>query len=404
MDFPGQMTKEQIVAQFDAASIALRQAVRGDESPFEALRRIRADRYGHAVRSPFRYASDSDSATPVQRIEDSLVVKVAKARLASHGRQADRIDADALAFARELEHLSAVLHTISYPGLTSFDFIPLAPDQPQTGQTSYAWPELDGTIVTPERTYSKTPPMPTITKSKNSSSVTPYTAAYGWDEGEMESALLGNVPLPTLTAWFAKYSIDKTINNDNLFGDSTRNIPGFFTASGIVSNEVVVGAAIGNAGKWSTKTSAEILFDVQTAYTDYVNAVKGGALVAPMNQTALLPEILLIPVKQYAQIKVKPYSDINPTTVLSVIEQNYGLKVIAVPEMAAAFVDNGGVGGNDAFAIGRIDPMIAGRLVAKPFAEKPAQFRDFTVRINCSTEAGGCVTFKPIGLRLYTKI
>lgn len=376
---------------FDDLSQKLRAETREDESPFAALRRIRGDRYGHLIQSPFRY--DGNDAR-VDKLEDSQLVSRSKARLLTNGRSKN-LDADALAFARELEHLSAVLHAIQFPGLTSLTNLPTAPDQPQPGQTSYAWGEMDGAIVVPAATLDTTPPVPSIARGKTSTAVRPYSVAYGWNDMEMEQALLASVPLPTAKAWFARYSIDLAINNDNYFGDSTRNIPGYFTATGIVSADV---AAVGGKTKWVDKTPASVLADIRLAYTDFLTAIRGGILVAPMNGVDLLPKILFLPVAQYGDLKTRQYSDLNPLTLMSIIENQFGLKCVMVPEMAAAF------GGFDAMAIAAIDPMIAGRIVAKPFTEKPPQYKDFSVNIPCWTEAGGVVTFKPIGVRIYKKI
>ena len=394
--FQGQMMDRRefdqaVGAMFDDLSQKLRAETRQDESPFAALRRIRGDRYGHLVQSPFRYDSNDSR---VEKLEDSQLVARAKARLVTSNRTKNA-DVDALAFARELEHLSAVLHAIQFPGLTSLQNLPAAPDQPQPGQTSYAWGELDGAIVVPSATLDTTPPAPSISRGKTSTAVRPYAVSYGWNDMEMEQALLASVPLPTAKAWFARYSIDLAINNDNYFGDATRNIPGYFTASGVVSGDV---ATVGGKTKWVDKTAASVLADIRLAYTDFLSAIRGGVLTAPMNGVDLLPKTLFLPVAQYGDLKTRQYSDMNPLTLMTIVENQYGLKCVMVPEMAAAFA------GDDALAIAAIDPMIAGRIIAKPFTEKPPQYKDFSVNIPCWTEAGGVVTFKPIGLRIYKKI
>ncbi|MHB8735970.1 MAG: major capsid family protein [Terriglobales bacterium] len=401
-----QLANGSAVEILDSEAKALMAAVHTDEGPYEQLRRQRILRYGQHALNPWRVdANGTDAAgqngvsaaRPVARLEDGYFYRqIVQPFFKTQGRT------DADAFARELEFISATLYTTQTPEFTSFAELPLAMEQPSPWKTSHSWGELDGKSIVPARAYVDTLPRPTINRSKNTTSLLPCVGAYGWDAAEMGAAMLGNVPLSMVSAYYAKYGFNQTQNEENYFGNAAANIPGFFTASGINSSAVLNGGA--GTPQWSTKTAKEILADLNAALRDYNVAVRGGRTEAALNRVDLLPDVMFMPMAPYNIIALTPYSDINPDSILTVFLRNAqsvapGFKVVMIPEMAGRFTAS-----SDALCVTRRDPMIAGRVVALPLAELPPQYRAFSTTVPIHSQAGGCVVFKPLGILIRTKI
>jgi len=301
--------------------------------------------------------------------------------------------ADAIAFERHLEHLSTQAHLAVYPDLSGTMLLPLAPDQPPPGATSYAWPEVEMLVGGSSGSgYSGLGPAVEVNASKESTPIGTFTSHYGYDIGEQQRAKLG-YPLESLKGVAARRIIEQDINTAIWTGDTKRGLPGVLTDANIVKTNVAVGASLSRL--WANKEADEIQTDVQTEVTAIEAATKGNK--------ALRPNRLALPSSRYSQLAMMKRSNGTDITVLQFLQmvlaaatQQTDFQITSHSEM-----ETGAGGGSDAWGLlYRFDPMVAGRIMALPFSELAPQQIGFGYIVPCHAQAGGVAVFKPLAMRI----
>jgi hypothetical protein len=91
--------------------------------------------------------------------------------------------------------------------------------------------------------------------------------SYGWNIDEIRKSIKLGIPLQTRLTIAARRAIMKKIDDIAFFGDTPRNLPGFFTNPNI-STLLLPADGTGAKVNWSTKTPDQIIRDVRLMTTE----------------------------------------------------------------------------------------------------------------------------------------
>ena len=333
---------------------------------------------------------DAIPANPFAGMADRLLRDVA---IGPNGQAVTRHDA--IAFERHLEYLSTRAHLAVYPELTSTLAFPLTPDSPPPGSQSYAWPEVTRLAggAHAGTGYSGLGPSSEVDASKKTTPVGVFTAHYGYDIGEQQRAQLG-YPLNTLKGIQARRIIEQDQNSAIWTGDTNRGLPGVLTNSDIVKTQVTAGASTSRL--WANKEADEICKDIETEVTAMVAALNGNK--------SLYPNRWSLPASRRTQLSLMKRSLGTDLSVLDYLQaklmaatEQSDFQITSHPEL-----ETGAGTGGDAWGIlYRYDTMVAGRVVAMPFAELAPQLQGFGYLVPCHAQSGGLAVFKPVAVRIH---
>jgi hypothetical protein len=295
-------------------------------------------------------------------------------------------DAANLFLPLQLEKLSSKVNLIRYPDLTYMRAFPLAVDLPAPGQTSYAYADEDisGSAAQAGASYSDKGPRVGISRKKNTSPVVPITAHYGFNLGEIESAMRLGMSLNQSGARAARRLIEQTMDTRCWNGDASLNIPGFLTG-GITADQVAAGG--GGSRLWANKTAAEIVADIRTAYQAILTAING--------VSGIRPNRLALPATQRADLALRPRDSGTDETVLAFLLRTLKTYDPNFDIVETQALVGSGTGTTDEFALFRAEPEVLGQVLVKPYSELPPQEDGYDVVIHCSGEHGGVVVLQP---------
>lgn len=305
---------------------------------------------------------------------------------AGPGYRADAVSG--IALARELEALSTIVSQTVYKDLTAAIAFPLAPDQPAAGSTSYRWKEADWTKGRVSSEYSDIGQALNISVASTAQNLRPYILHCGYDLGDLQSALLANIPLPAWKLQGVRRAIEESINSDTWFGDTATGISGL-ADNGSITTAVVPNGASGSP-LWINKTPDEIEADCVSLLNALVNQVGGAG--------SLMPNRLAMSTQSYAILATTARGQFATTTILEYLQKAFkafdaGFEIISCPELTAGAPGDAAAKWMTAY---RYDPMVAGRLLSQPLAFLAPQLEAFSTVIHAHAQAGGLSVRKPV--------
>lgn len=132
---------------------------------------------------------------------------------------------------------------------------------------------------------------------------------YEYSDEELRQSMFLGRPLPQLKANMARRAFEELAQTVAMTGDTQHDLPGF------INNTNVTAASVVNPGggtAWSTKTPAQILFDI--------NALLGAIFTDTLQVEK--PDTLALPTSQWSFIASTPRSDNSDTTILQYVVAN----------------------------------------------------------------------------------
>lgn len=226
----------------------------------------------------------------------------------------ERLDAASSAFfARELEQVKARSYDVVKAPLRAFDLIPVDTST-NAGATAITYQQYDGTgIAKIISNYASDLPVVDILGKEFTANVKSVGAAFNYSRQEIRAAMMAGKPLEQRKANQAVRAHREQWNRIAFHGDAEFNLQGWLTNPNIPAAPV---AADGGPGeddtRWSTKTAAQIIRDINALVNGIVSLTNG----------AEQPNTLVLPIDQYTLISTTNAGTGTDTTILQYVLAN----------------------------------------------------------------------------------
>lgn len=320
------------------------------------------------------------------------------ARLLNHfSATGERFDAaEANVFARELLRVRSAVFNIRQPELKAAGFIP---KNTEMGPTDEEWTYRVATeygTVRPTSSYARqTAPRADVSMVEATPQrVRPLVNSYGYDIQEARVAARTGNQLPMRKAAAARKSIAIEINDILTFGRAAAgvaslNLPGYGIAmtgianlSGTLTTTPANSTASGSTA-WETKTSDEIITDMNAMFSTMVVNSKG----------LEVPNQMILPLSQYEIIQHKRMGDGDSTSVLNHFKGTHpDLAIDGWYALDSA--PNSEWTGRRAITY-RKDPEVLEYLLPIEFEQFAPQMDGLETITMCHARVGGCVLYLP---------
>lgn len=304
------------------------------------------------------------------------------ASLAAHGH----FDANESAFlARQLLFVKTREANILYPASQFRKFLPVSNEIP-AGANEYTVKTWDiAGMAKIVANYAKDFPNVNTYVTETIAKIRSIADSYSYTIQDLRaSAMVPNVSLDTRRAEAARMIHERTIEVLAAYGDSTANLYGF-------ANHSAIPNVTGTTGGWATATGESILGDLH----------KIANWVPLQSKTVHRPDTMLLPQAEWNIIATKPYSTLNPTTVLEVFLEStpYIKNVDQWVLLDAANSNPDGRGARLSYS--RIlcyqrDPMVIQLEIPQEFEQLPPQLEGMQYTIPCHSRCGGVNLMYPL--------
>jgi hypothetical protein len=220
-------------------------------------------------------------------------------------------DADAgLGFVEStLTHVEAKVYEVQYRHIVYQDIVPVS-NEAGEGATSVTYYSIDGaTMGKFIGSNAIDIPLADIATAQHIVPVELGATGYKYSDEELRQAAMLNRPLPQMKANLSMRGFEEHAQAVCFNGDTTKGLEGFLNNSNVPAANVV---NPGSGTAWSTKSAAQILFDINAAF----------AQVFETTNEVEKPDTLLLPTAQWSYIASTPRSDNSDTTILQYVVQN----------------------------------------------------------------------------------
>lgn len=220
-------------------------------------------------------------------------------------------DADAgLGFVEsQLTHVEAKVYEKKYGHIVYDQIVPIS-NEAGEGATSVTYYSIDGaTMGKFIGSNAIDVPLSDISTEQHLIPVELGAVGYSYSDEELRQASMLNRPLTQLKADLTMRGYEEHAQSVCFNGDTSKNLEGFLNNSNVPTTTVV---NPGSGTAWTTKTPAQILFDVNTFFSTITEITK---------QVESATDLLL-PTKQYNYIATTPRSDNSDMTILAYIVAN----------------------------------------------------------------------------------
>ena len=212
-------------------------------------------------------------------------------------------------FQKELEQIKARAYDVLYPELSydkAFDVsTEINPGAAEIVSQTFDRRGRAKIVVGPANDI----PRVDVDGTENRIPVRPIVASFGYTVDEIEAARFVGRPLDQKRANACRKTIEEELNEIAWFGDTKSNLTGFLT-SGLISSSAAPDGGSGTA--WSTKTAAQILADINFAFSEVFEDSLGVERANMMG----------IPLAQWNLIMTTPRSDNSDMTIAQYVVQN----------------------------------------------------------------------------------
>lgn len=324
--------------------------------------------------------------TPEQRrnYEDSVRVLSAMGLVDFKGPgvlRSNRADAnETMFFTRQLEHVQVEVVEDEFPELKAKQLIPLRGGV-NPGAQSFTWRQWSRVgLAKMIANYATDLPDMKMYGTEATTSIRTIGDKYSYSTQDIRSAMMGNVPLDSMYARYAREAYERKVDSVLALGDSTRNVPGF------LKNSAVPLVTSGITGNWDGSTPAQILADLYAFAFSVWNASK----------QIHSPATLLLGGKEYQIIASTPFSSQVPDTILEVFMRSSTMIREVIPWLACEGAAANGTD-NRAVAYTR-DPRYLGYIEPLPFQSLPPQAHGLEFEVPCEGRVGGTVIYRPLSM------
>lgn len=179
--------------------------------------------------------------------------------------------------------------------------------------------------------YSKDFPKADVGGTEQTRKVHDIGMSYSYSIKEIQRAALAGFPLETKRAFAARRAIEEKLNSIAFAGDTSHNIPGFFSYPG-ASAYTVPATGTSTTKTWSTKTADQILTDLN----GILNVINNVTMGKEEGNTILLPKANLDYIKQ-----TRLGTTLEKTIYQFFTENNPGVRLDWVKDLDTAGADGG---------------------------------------------------------------
>lgn len=289
--------------------------------------------------------------------------------------------AETLFFERELESRKAQTYDVVRAPLKAFELIPVSTDAGAAAE-SIVYEQYDQTgIAKIVSNYADDLPRADVKGKEFVARIKSIGNSYGYSLQEIRAAQFAGKGLEQRKANSATRAQREMWNRIAFYGDADANLQGWLTNPNIPASAVSAGAS--SDTEWSTKTTDEILADLNDAANAVVDDTNG----------AEIPDTVVMPIKQYTQIASTRQDSGTDTTVLQYFLQNNPFinSVEWANELSGAFT-----GGTDGFIVYRRDPDAMTLEMPQMFEQLPVQERGLEYVVPCHSRIGGVIVYYPL--------
>lgn len=284
-------------------------------------------------------------------------------------------------FKRELEHVKAQSYDVKFRPNKALSIFPVDTSAGPAA-TEITWRQYTRVgMAKMVSDYAHDFPRVDVYGTEQSVKPKDIGASYGYSIQEIRRAQMAGMPLEARRAMTARQAIDDKIDSVAWNGDTATDLKGFIAYPGISEYTMVSGT--GGSKTWSSKTSDEILKDMNGAVNYVVNATNG------IEQ----PDTMLLPLDQYNLIVSKRLGDGSDETVLSYFRKvnPYIKRIEWVVEL-----DNAGSGGTiDRGMVFVNDAMHLTLELPAPFEAYEADKSGMEYVIPCTARTAGMIVYFP---------
>lgn len=298
------------------------------------------------------------------------------------------LDADAsVFFRRELEFIKSQSYDVLYQDLMARQLFPTSSEAGAYAETiTYRSYDRVG-MAQIINNYAKDLPRADVSGREITSPVRVIGLSFSYTVAEVLASQATGKSLEQRRANAVQRGTEETIDTIAWYGDSASGLPGFLTNTNIPNGAVAPG--VSTATKWSTKTPAEILEDVNNLF---------GTIYA-VTRKKERANTLLLPVKQWNYIMATPRSENSDTTIAAYLVANSPFlssidDIVAVPEMAGA-----GTGGADMMVAYDKNPDKLTMEVPLELQFLPVQERGLNMEVPAWAKTGGTIVYYPMSVR-----
>lgn len=307
--------------------------------------------------------------------------------------------AESFFVARQLEALRPGIYAVQYPALKAQRLIPwnMSIDP---GAAQYTATVVDSVgIVSVTRDMPDDVPMVDVKTNQVSTNFFHLMLGYSYSIQEARSAMMAKVPLIPQKALRCREQMERKLDDIALLGDGTSasNPMGTgmlgllsqpITGGGAVSTYTVPATGTGGTTTWSTKSSDDVLLDLNGAPNQVIKNTK----------EIEVPNTCVMPISLKTQLSNRRVGDGTSLTILKYyLENQEFIKEVESTYKAELAGDSDSDNDGDATRVVWYvkDPTRLEMLVSQPFEQLPPEARGTKVITLCHMRTAGLVVWLP---------
>lgn len=287
-------------------------------------------------------------------------------------------------FARQLEYVQERAYEYQYPGLKSFELIPISYETPSWAEFVTVTQYQSAGRARIINSYADDLPEASIIGAQMTAPIVSIGNSYRYSHQEIRASMGKGISLDTRLAFAARRANDQLIDDLAFYGDPVTGLTGLVNNPNVPAVPVQADGA-GGLSTWDSKTPQQILRDMNMI----VNQV-----VVNSNEVER-PNTLLLPVEQYSLIASTARSNTSDTTILQffLLNNPFIERVVPVAKLAGA-----GTAGVDIMIAmdSSSDKLVMHMPMA--FTQYPPQERNLEFVINCESRFGGVQVIYPMSM------
>lgn len=301
-------------------------------------------------------------------------------------RELEHLDADeSVFFLRELENIKARSYDVKYALLKARMLFPVSTDgDPGATKITYRQYDMMGAAKIIAN-YADDLPRVDVKGKEFSAPVKEFGDAFGFNYKEIQSSAMTGKALDQRRAMTARRAAAQLENSIAFNGDAATGLTGFLTNANIGSATLPADGS-GSSKLWSTKTSQQILRDMNLVANTIVSVTKG----------VEVPDTLLLPIDKYTFVASTPRSDNSDMTILKYFLANNPF--IKQVDWANELTNAGAGGSIDRMIAYRRDPEALTLEIPSDYKQLEPQLRNLEYVINCVESIGGVIIYYPLSV------
>lgn len=292
--------------------------------------------------------------------------------------------AESAYFSRQLEVIKRKVYETKYEDLRAREFVPTNTSYP-AGTKAITWREANHVgMAKIINSYGEDLPRVEVYGTENSSVVKSTGVSYGYSVDEARTQQLAGDDLPARKAVATRRAHEELVDRIIAKGDAANNLKGFLGLANAQLYTVPNGG--GGTSPWPTKTPAEIVKDLVTAWTT----------MRTNTRAKEVPNMLLLPDAAYTHIATTEWTAESNMSIMEYIQKLPIMRGITIDtwfELTGA-----GAGSVNRAVLYKRDPDVLEHAEPLPFLQHPEEKRLLEYVVPCEGKTGGVICFVPMAI------